>query len=653
MQTTRYGCAECLASWTDGPTRCPECSSGEVFVDRHPGEAHDLYDRTLSILASNGAAALSLAFHAEAVTASTTTRTMSGTLVRYGVPGRTSRGRLKVAPGALRFPDDLTRVKLTREHDRAASRGHAIAVEHTNDGIRASVRASDGPEGDAALTEATDGTRDAFSFDVVDATIAGDTITDALVIAIGQVGIPAYDDARIDSIAASTTTQETQMTKEQRARLAWLRALDTRTAEQEADLAQLVALEAANPEPQAENQPPPAPAAPAAPATGTDQVAASIPAAPGSYPVAPSGVQVTREPGAALLAFYEAITASFAPGNVNKFADITAALSDITNTANPSIAAPAWSGELWSGLLYEPIWLDLFNSGDLTSWTGTGWRFTKKLAIQDYAGDKAAIPSDTITTQSQTYTAARMAVGVDVDRKFFDFPDTGFIASLFEQVRESWTIQLDSKVRADALTAAIGTRNITVGITNASPTVTGLPGTFSSEDVGATIVGTGIPASTTITAVAAGGGSATMSANATATNAALAATITLQSTSLLKAAGKGMAAIKRNTRAKGTFVVVNDDDLMDLLDITNNTVPAFLDMFNIKPENLRGDSAVPVGTVVVGAKPAKTVRTLPGSPVRVDAQDLAKGGVDEAFFGYWAIETHHSGGIVKVTYKNP
>jgi hypothetical protein len=56
-----------------------------------------------------------------------------------------------------------------------------------------------------------------------------------------------------------------------------------------------------------------------------------------------------------------------------------------------------------------------------------------------------------------------------------------------------------------------------VGTTNASAAITGPSGSFNApEDVGRTITGTGIPANTTITAVASST-AATMSANATAT----------------------------------------------------------------------------------------------------------------------------------------
>ena len=578
----RYGCSECGAGWhtssaNTNPLMCPECGGGETFVDT----------LGVSVLASQHVDALSLSFSGAAITASAPSRTLAGPIVRYNAVGRTSRGPLRVAPGALRFPEDLSRVKLTKEHDRATVRGHLVAVEHTSDGIRASLKVSDGPEGDAALTEAADRTRDAFSYDCIDATITGDTITDGLVIAIGQVGIPAYDDARIDTIAASNNTGE-NMTDAQRARLAELRALATRTAEQEAEMATLVALEAANPPVQAAQPPvvPAAPAAPVAPAaaapTGTEQVAASMPAVPGS--TLTGTTQVNDRKGTPLQQFVADVTAAFAPGNTTKVADITAALADITNSANSVIEQPAWSGELWSGLLYEPQWTDLFNSGDLTSWEGVGWRFTKKLAIADYAGDKAEIPTDTITTEASGYEAARMAVGVDVDRKFFDFPNAGFVQSLFEQVRESWAMQLDAKIRAYTLANAVAAEGVV-----SEPT-------------------------------------------------------------LLKAAAAAIRALKRRRVGKASFIYVNDDDLFTLLDVAEKDVSAFLELFDVDPKNFRSSQDVPAGTVLAGVRPAATVRTLPGSPIRVDAQNLANGGVDEAFFGYWAIEEHHTAGIAKVTF---
>lgn len=592
------------------------------------------------ITATNAADALSITVGGQ-ITASATTRTLAGPIIRYGVHGRTSRGSLKVAPGALRFPEDLSRVKLTREHYRDESRGYLVAVEDTPDGIRAALKVADGPEGDAALREAADKTRDGFSFDVVDAVVDGDTITSALVIAIGQVGIPAYDDLRIDSIAAAATNNTGEnMTPAQRARLAELNAMQTRTPEQETELAQLVALDTAEPAaPAAPAEPP------AAPAAGVP-VAASIPAVPGGVPRQTSRTSVTeRDP---LGHFVRTVVQALESGGGAQA--ITAALTDVTSTQHTdNIEAPAWSGELWSGLQYEPQFTDLFNTGDLTNWEGKGWRWVTKPAMQDYAGDKAAIGSGALVTEPSTYEAARMAVGHDIDRKFYDFPNEGFLRSYVEACREDWAVKLDAKVRAYiAANAVAGTRTAQVTTTNASAAITAPAGTFSTDDIGATITGAGIPAATTIIAVASGT-AATMSANATA-SATVTATIGLVSAKLLKAAALAVKSVKKATRAKATFVAVNDDDLFDLFEVTETTLPSFLELFNIDPKNFRSSPDIARGTVYAGVKQAATLRTLPGSPIRVSAQHIANGGIDEAFFGYWAVEEHHTSGIATVKY---
>lgn len=537
------------------------------------------------ITASSSGSSLSIYTDAT-ITASATSRTLAGQVVRYGVHGRTSRGKLKVAPGALRFPDDLSRVKLTLEHDRAQSRGYLSQLEHTPDGIRAAMRVSDGPLGDAALAEALDKTRDGFSFDVVDATVVGDTITSALVIAIGQVGIPAFDDMRIDTIAASqhSTDEGDTMTPEQIARLAELRAKGELTDAERAELETLVALEAAQgaqasaeggTETNAGSSTSTAASAPAA----VTASAARVPAVPGGVPQ--QRAQVTERSGDAVQRFVSDVCAALRTGA--SATQITAALSDVTNGgAGANIEAPAWSGQLWSGLAYESEFTPLLNSGDLTSYEGKGWRFGTKPVMADYAGDKAAIPSAAVTTEPSSYEAARMAVGHDIDRKFYDFPNEAFLSAYVEAVRESWAMQLDAKVEAY---------------------------------IAANAVAYGAP-----------------------------------TTSLLKAAALALHGVKKNTRARGTFVVVNDDDWLELLDVADGDIPAFLELFNVDPGNFVSSETVAAGTVIAGVKQAATVRTLPGSPIRVSAQHIANGGIDEAFFGYWAIEEHHASGIVATTF---
>ena len=304
-------------------------------------------------------------------------------------------------------------------------------------------------------------------------------------------------------------------------------------------------------------------------------------------PAIPAGIPARTpartQPRDTLDQFVRSIVDGYASNSPSR---ITAALSDVTYTANSGVFAPGWSGELWSGVAYEPVFTNLLASGDLTSIHGVGWRWVTKPVMADYAGDKAAVPSAALATETAEYDAARMAVGHDIDRVFYDFPTEAFLRSYVEAVRESWAVKLDGKVEAWII----------------------------ANGAAATIGGVAVPSQP----------------------------------SLFKAVRKGMLALRRNLVGKGTFVIVSDDDYDTLLDLTNDDLPAFLDLLGIAPENFTSSAAQPDGTVTVGARQAATVRTLPGSPIRATAQHLANGGIDEAFFGYWAVEQHHETGIVEV-----
>lgn len=519
------------------------------------------------------------------ISASATTRTLGGVVVKYGEYGRTSAGLLKVRRGALRFPDNLSDVKLTLEHENDKSRGHLLELVDGPAELRASCRVSDGPLGDAALLEASDHTRDAFSYTVVDATVEGDELVDALVIAIGQVGIPAYTGSRIDQIAAALTINPNErpniMTPEQIARLAELRAMTTLSQDDALELIELIAAE--------QNEDAPADDSADAPAdepAATASVAASLATVPSGVPRRRPAAGGTAAPARTaprgLDTFVDTIVAAYKPGGGGGAA-ITAALTDVTNSAHPAISAPAWSGELWSGVQYESMFVPLLASGTLTNFEGKGWRWVTKPVIGDYAGEKAAIPSGPLVTEPSTYEAARLAVGHDIDRKFYDFPDAGFLRGYVEAVGESTAMQFDDKAEAFIVAEAVA-----------------IPGAAS--------------------------------------------------TSLLKAAAKIANRVRRARLGRASFVVVNEDDHEDLMDVTEADVPAFLELFGINPGNLVPSSLVAPGTVIAGVKNAATFRTLPGSPIRVSAQHIANGGIDEGFFAYWAIEQHHTGAILSTTF---
>lgn len=583
------------------------------------------------------------------VSADTERRTLTGTVYRYGEQGSTNVGQLSVG---LTMPPPPIGLPVSLEHDRQIVRAAVALVDNDGERLRIAARVVDGELGDQALEEAMPPSRKraAFSMDIEDAVVVDGVIVSGRWEAIGQVEHPAFNSARIDRIAASINPGE-PMTEQQRARLRELAAMNARTDEQETEFEQLRALavaEVTNPE--AEPTEPAESTAPAAPAAVAASAAAQ-PAVPGGAP-APAGSATRTQPrGSALAAMVSELTAALRGDAGRRVEGITAALTDIVHSDHTeNIEAPAWSGELWSGLQYVPEWSDLLAQGTLTNWEGRGWRFTSKLAIQDYAGDKVEIPSDQVTTEPSTYEAARAAVGVDVDRKFFDFPNEGFVSSLVEQVRESWEILKDAKAKAYILSKAVAaTRALAISTTNGDATVTAAAGSFTASDVGATITGTGIPASTTILSVT-DGGTIELSANATATGNPT-ATIGVQASTVLKAAARVSMDLKRRRVGRAGYIMLNDEDMFTLLDVAEKDVPVFLNLWGVEAGDFRSSPDVPRGTVIGGVKQAGVFRQLPGSPIRVSAQNLAHGGIDEAFFGYWAIEEHHKSGIASVKYR--
>lgn len=548
-----------------------------------------------SVQASSGRITLTAARNSVVVDLSR--RTITGTVYRFGEVGVTSAGELAVDP---RMPPPPVGLPVTREHDRpcpegcevdhehAVVRGHIALVDLDAERLRVAVRVVDGEVGDLALAEARDRTRAAFSFDIEDAEVIDGAIVTARWMYLGQVRDPAFNSARIDSIAAARAAvnrKETEnMTDEQRARLRELIAQQNLTDDERAELDSLTALavaEVANAEgdtPPAEGDTPPADDG--APAQG--QVAASRPLVPTGVP-APSRAPVrTGTPQGALDRFVSTVCAALRPGGGGAAA-ITAAFTDVTQTGvGGDISAPAWSGELWSGVEYVPEFSPLLASGPLTNFEGKGWRWVIKPTMADYAGDKAAVPSAAVTVEPGTWEAARLATGNDFDRKFYDFPNEDFLRSYVSAVGESTKMLIDDKAHAYIL------------------------------------------------------------AHATASG--------LTSTTVLGAAAKAVRAVKRARMGRASFVILSDADFDSLMDITNNNVPAFLDMYGIDPRNFTSSDTLAAGSVIAGVKQAATLRTLGGdSPIRVSAQHLANGGIDEAFFTYWAIEEHSDLAIQKTT----
>lgn len=529
-------------------------------------------------------------YAAEAATVQTDTeaRNMSGLLVPYGVVGYTSVGPVVVpGPGRIDIPEDLTRVKLVRDHPTVDAFGHMSAVRDTPDGLRGAFRVGRTPLGDQALLEASEHVRDAFSVELthIELTNSGELVR-ARLKAVATPIVPAWADARADGLAASHTPTHTKgstmLTDEERARLQALLAKPAgdRTEEEASELRTLLAKagEDAGEEDTEEET-----------SEESEEETAEVHASHRSTPArirrqAPARVPARRRTRS-LQDLYAAMANAY--GHRSNPAELQAALSDITSTANVWTSQDEYGGLLWEGVEYQRQYVPLMLPGDLPSYKGTGWRWVVKPTVGDYAGDKAAVPSNAPTTEEVTWMAARLAGAHDLDRKFMDFGDAEFIESYFQQMRESYAIQSDAKARLWILANAV--------------------------NAGAAGVGT----------------------------------------TIWHAAAKSAQAVFDATGGlTPDYILVNSTDTFALLDVPSSDMPSqeVLDMFGVTSDKFKVTPGVAAGTVVSGVRQAGRFRELSGSPIRVEALNIANGGVDGGVFGYYATQEAFDGGIQSATF---
>src|SRR5699024_999489 len=266
--------------------------------------------------------------------------------------------------------------------------------------------------------------------------------------------------------------------------------------------------------------------------------------------------------------------------------EITAALVDITRSANPNISPDQWLGEIWTGNEASREIIPHFTTAALTGLKAKGWKWTTKPKVANHAGGRADGPSAPVATEPVELTAQRWANANDIDRAYFDFGETAFIQDYWRMNAASYAVETD-------------------------------------DDFGTAVVAAATPL----------GGATPTTAPDTLHAAALAAD-----------------AVKRSTRTPATVVLVNPTDNLALLDISALEQPQYLRLFGPAgaPENWVVTDLVPAGTVIGATKRAATFYELPGSPIRVNTVDLAHGGNDLGVFGYSANMVNNAAGIVSV-----
>lgn len=270
---------------------------------------------------------------------------------------------------------------------------------------------------------------------------------------------------------------------------------------------------------------------------------------------------------------------------------LAAALADVVPANVLGIEQPQYVGELWDGRAYERKIIPLFAHADLNSWKIQGWRWTTKPAVNTYEGNKTAIPSNAIKTEAVEIAAKRIAGGHDIDRKFKDFPDAEFWAAYFAAMTESYARVSDALVLTEVKEAA------TVVKSGTKPT-----------DIAQGIVNI----------------------------------------------VDGALSIMNETDTVPTAAVVATDLWRDIMLTPQEHVLGYLSAAMSLEDGTLGNfpiipsAALGKGETLVVTKNAVTVHELAGSPIRVEAIDVSKGGIDSAIFGYYGVNVHEAGGLALV-----
>lgn len=263
-----------------------------------------------------------------------------------------------------------------------------------------------------------------------------------------------------------------------------------------------------------------------------------------------------------------------------------AELSDITISNQIGIAAPAWLGELWSSVAYQRRIVPLLTTRPLTTRQAVGYQWVTKPKVGKYLGDKTDIPTNLPQTREVKRDSERWAGGHDIDRAFFDFGETAYLAAYWAAMNESYAEETDLDF-ADFL------------------------------DTNALLLAGSFP-------------------------------------DMVRAITAAALTVDAEVRTPATFAIVNPLDLLTLLDVSMLEAPHYGNLAPLgDPSKWTTSTAVERGTALVGAKNAASFYELTGSPLRAEAEHIAKGGRDAALFGYTAKIINRPEALRKVAFTAP
>jgi hypothetical protein len=560
--------------------------------------------------------------YAGTLIASLNDRTASGLLVPYGEECSSNLGRFAVEPGAIAIPSDVTGLSLNTEHDRESVVGGVTRLEETPQGVVGHFAFAATPEGDRALADARAGRRSKLSVEAKHMIIrAGKAVSGrifgaalvregafpsaTLLAAAVDVGDEDQDVENDDDTEGTTTTSHDESEYTDENGVTWRRVADTETTVEgdKTTTTTTVVEETEDPSTEEEEEPV---------TTATAPTTLTARRSKGTAPAAPSFSQIMNaihqvQSGHGDSTLLATLRDNAGPGKSTLFA----ALKDIPYTKPDGTAVgqvmnpfPQWIGQLWDGLAYVRDIVDLVGTAELTAATIAGWTWDEKPQGGDWKGNKTPVPSNTPTAKPYTAPTFYWAGAHDHANEYRHFSNPEYWEAYYTAMRESYARWSNER----ALTAVV--QSATDVVADAVPATLARGLSYLVDGIAEVIDADALP----------------------------------------------------------NFALVEKSLYKEMLKTTNNNVLGYLDAslgfddgtlagsgFTIRAKSrytARDENDVaavtPFSGVIVGAKEAVTFHELPGVPIRIEAEDLVKGGLDTGLFGYAGTVTHKSDALVHV-----
>jgi len=568
------------------------------------------------------------------VFANLTDRTITGLLIPFDEVGNTNIGKFTVtASSEIKLPSDPDIIGINTDHERSAGVGRALAAWYETDGIHATFRIANTPEGDAALADAKNktGKRRALSgeFDAIikaGHAIAGRLWGAALVergafpsaqVLAADTEESSYDSSyswtdedgnTIEYTDSSTTTEEIDETEDGRRRVTRTTISISEELVQESDDDdddEEPVDDETDDDPVDDEEPDEEPTLATHRNKGKTVKTKPVPTSVLAGTNAPKTAGALTAPRLPSKMEVLGALADYQTSKSIESRNVLAALVDIKTSGAASLPdggtalQPDWVGQIIEGVGFQRQYLPLGRVGTDISIAGkAGFKMKRGTAAApldtfdgEWAGNKAAVNSYNGFTQTAGSSRRNFAIANDIAREFYDLPGGApVIAAFIELIVEDYFVQTDAWALSDWITAA-----------------------------GALV------------------------APATADYTASVPEIVGQIT-------QGILAVKKQKsdgrRDIPSFAIVNEVGFSQLAYAAggDENLPAFLSLAisDLSKGKVAGNVDVVQGdtgiansaSAIVGADYAIEFDELGAQPIQIDALDIANGGLDRAVHGY-------------------